>query len=149
MTPFFFKSGTPENTQNLEWLQRHIGYSRGWDTENTVTMAVFKDDVVVAVVAYHDYCPEYEIICLSAFSTNKKWVTRDVLREMHSYPFDHAGCQALIWQVSEHNKPVLRMAKALGYVAHRIPRLRGRDEAEIVNVLYDDVWRNGRFSRKA
>lgn len=82
---------------------------------------------------------------MSAAADSPRWLTRPVLRAMHSYIFNDSGCQMALMRVSEHNKRMLRIAAAYGYQSHRIPRLRGRDEAEIVLTLTDDDWKKGKF----
>ena len=143
----FASSNTPENLNNLTWLQTGLGLSRGWDNKTSVTMGVFGNAGIVAVVAYHDWNPDAGTIAMSAYSSSKKWLNRDVLFKMHEYPFVQIGCQAVVLQVSEHNKNMLRIAKAYGYEQHRIPRLRGKNEAEIINILSDETWRESRFTR--
>lgn len=147
MNAVFSKAGSDENGKNLEWLQRGLGLSRGWDNSKAVTMAVHCGDLV-AVVAYHDWNPDAGTIAMSAYSSSKKWLNRDVLFKMHEYPFMQVGCQAVVLQVSPHNKPMLRIAKTYGYKQYRIPRLRGPNESEIINVLSDDDWRESKFTRK-
>ena len=141
----FAKSGSQLNKHHTEWLKDPLGYNRGWG--NTVSMGVYKPDLV-AVVVYHDWNPEAGTIAMSAASTSKKWLNRNTLFKMHEYPFNQIGCQSVVLQVSEHNENMLRIAKSYGYEQHRIPRLRGKSEAEIINVLHDDVWRESRFTRK-
>lgn len=43
---------------------------------------------------------------------------------------------------------MLRIGLAYGYTAHRIPRLRGRDEAEIILTLPEETWRASRFHKR-
>jgi len=139
----FFAGGSDGNKACGAWLCAKLDMDRVW--QHFTTMAVF-DERLVAVVAYHDWNPKAGTICMSAASDSKRWLTREVLYRMHEYPFDQIGCQAVALQVSENNAVMLRIAKAFGYEQYRVPRLRGRAEAEIINVLYDDVWRASRFT---
>lgn len=143
MKTAFFAGGSDENKACGAWLCAKLDMDRVWP--HFTTMAVF-DDRLVAVVAYHDWNPRAGTICMSAASDSKRWLTREVLYRMHQYPFDQIGCQTVALQVSERNAVMLRIAKAYGYEQYRVPRLRGRDEAEIINVLHDDVWRASRFT---
>lgn len=67
---------------------------------------------------------------------------------MHSYIFDAAGCQLAVMQVSEKNKRMRRIGLAYGYTETRVPRLRGRDEAEMIMTLAEENWRASRFHRR-
>ena len=143
MKSAFFAGGSDGNKACGAWLCAKLDMDRVW--QHFTTMAVF-DERLVAVVAYHDWNPKAGTICMSAASDSKRWLTREVLYRMHEYPFDQIGCQAVALQVSENNAVMLRIAKAFGYEQYRVPRRRGRAEAEIINVLYDDVWRASRFT---
>lgn len=109
-------------------------------------MRVFRDQTIGAVI-YHDWSPEAGVICMSA-SGGDGWMTRPVLKAMHGYVFEDAGCQMVALQVSERNHRMRRIALAFGYSEYVIPRLRGRDEAECLMTLTDDVWRASRFCKR-
>ena len=114
------------------------GCDRGW--ENCVGLGIFGDGWTAGVV-YHDWNPEAGTICMSAFSESPKWLTREILWEVFDYPFQRAGCQMVIMQVSERNTRMLSILKRFGFDMVRIPRGRGRDEDEIICTLTDDQWR--------
>lgn len=98
-----------------------------------------------AGVVYHNFSPENGIIELSAGSVRRNWGTRDALRLIFAYPFDQLGCQAVVARTGEHNQTPLRIWRALGAAEYRIPRLRGRDEAEIVTVLTVEQWKGSKW----
>ena len=109
-------------------------------------MRVFTDRTIGGVV-YYDWNPEAGVICLAA-AGEPGWLNRAVLHAMHAYVFDVAGCQLAVLQVSERNHRMRRIGLAYGYTETRIPRLRGRDEAEIVMTLPEETWRASRFHRR-
>lgn len=108
-------------------------------------MVVAKGDRPLGAVVFHNYSPESGVMEMSAAADSPKWLTRAALKAMHRYIFEDAGCQLAVMRVSEKNKRMLRIAEAFGYSPFRIPRLRGRDEAEVVLTLGDDEWKEGRF----
>jgi RimJ/RimL family protein N-acetyltransferase len=114
---------------------------------NYCSMAVFDDERMIAGVLYNNYQPREGVIEMHAASIDRRWLTRLVLREMFSLPFDQYGCQLCALRVSETNKHMIRIAKAYGFKEHVIPRLRGRDEAEHILTLSDDDWRSNRFNK--
>lgn len=127
-----------------KWVANRIeGCERGFGP--CVAMSV--GEPWIAGVVFHNYSPESGVMEMSAAATSPRWLTRNVLHAMHNYIFADAGCQMAILRVSEHNKRMLRIAKAYGYQAHRIPRLRGRDEAEIILTLTVEQWRDNGFHR--
>lgn len=122
------------------------GCERGF--ENYVTMGVIDGAKLIAGVVYHNWNPESQVIEFSVASHSKLWLTRPVLREMFSYPFNQLGCQMLVVRVSELNTHLIRICKAYGFQGHKIPRLRGRHEAEFIFTLTDDDWRSSRFNQR-
>jgi hypothetical protein len=98
-----------------------------------------------AGVVYHNWCPEAGVIEITAASTHRRWVTRARLRTIFGYPFDGIGCQLLVARTDEHNM-ARRIFRSLGADEFRIPRLRGRHEAEYLITLTAETWREGRFN---
>ena len=111
------------------------------------SLAVCDGGRVIAGVLYHNYNPDAGVMELSAASTDKRWLTRPVLRAMFEVPFEIFKCQLVVLQVSERNTGMLHIARAYGFSEHVIPRLLGRDEAGHVLTLSDDQWRTNRFNR--
>jgi RimJ/RimL family protein N-acetyltransferase len=69
---------------------------------------------------------------------------------MFAHAFLGLGCQAVVLRVSEHNERMLSILKRFGFSSHRLPRLRGRDEDEVLNILTDDQWKaNGFYKDKS
>lgn len=112
-------------------------------------MAVVDGTQIIAGVLYNNWHPDEGVIELHAASVDKRWLTRRVMHQMFAFPFDGLKCQLCVLRVSEHNKPMLRIAKAYGFKEYVIPRLRGRDEAEHILTLTDDDWRTNRFEKDA
>ena len=120
-----------------------------WGDERVMTggtiMAVADDGNIVAACLFHNWDVEAGVIEMTSASTSARWLSRAILREMFSYPFEQLGCQAVIARVDPENTRMCRIASAFGGQRHDIPRLRGRDKAEALFILGDDEWRAGRF----
>lgn len=140
----FFGPDEPETEALTDWAAARIpGCGRGWI--NAATMHVYDAEMTRGVVVFHDWNPEAGVMCMSA--AGHHFLNRPVLYAIHRYIFDTAQCQLAVMQVSERNERMLRIARAYGYQGTRIPRLRGRDEAEIVMTLTVEAWRSSRFHR--
>lgn len=116
------------------------------------TMGVVRDDNLTAVMVYHNWDKESGVIEISGASNTPRWLTRPVLWEMFDYPFNQLGNQLVAMRVSERNvmwngRGLPRLLKSYGFKSHVIPRLRGRDENEIVYTLTDDDWRANGFHK--
>ncbi|OCP36736.1 GNAT family N-acetyltransferase [Ensifer sp. LC163] len=122
------------------------GCERGW--ENFTTLGLIDDERLVAGVVFHNYAPEAGVIELSSASICRRWLTRPMLKAMFGYPFDQIGCQMVVLRVSERNTCMIAIAERFGFKSYRIPRLRGRDEAEILFTLTDDDWRAHPVNRR-
>lgn len=115
---------------------------------NYCSLGIFEGDELVAGVLYHNHYPDTGVIEMTAASITKRWLTRPVLKDMFSLPFDRFGCQLVVLRVAAENVPMRRMAKAYGFNEYVIPRLRGRGLAEIILTLTDDDWRRSRFHKE-
>jgi RimJ/RimL family protein N-acetyltransferase len=125
----------------------NIVYGEAGQFSAYASLAVFDNGKLIAGVLYHHFSPRDGVMEMSAGAISKRWLTRPVLRAMFAVPFDLFGCQLAVLRVSEHNKTMLRIAKAYGFAEYVIPRLRGRSEAEHVLTLADETWRSNRFNR--
>lgn len=105
-------------------------------------------DELVAGMVFHDWQPGPGVIQISSASLTPRWLTAEVRHKMFSYPFDEIGCQMVVLQVAATNMRMVRIAKAFGFTAHLIQRMRGRNEDGYVFTLTDDAWRNSKFTRK-
>ena len=130
------------------WVAERIeGCERGFGA--CVAMACIKNDAIIGAVVFHNYCPETGAMEMSAAADSGDWLNRESLFGMHNYIFNTSGCQIAVMRVSENNTRMCRIARAYGYEGHRIPRLRGRNEAEIIFTLTDDKWRSSKFNRRS
>lgn len=128
------------------WCAVHIGLPRPFQPPY-VTMGVFDEERLIAVILYNNYQPEAGVIEFHGAGVTPRWLTRPVLREMFDYPFE-IGCQSIVTRNSAGNKRLHRILKSIGFKHVTIPRLRGRDEAECIFWLTDDAWNASRFKGK-
>lgn len=109
-------------------------------------MAVFHDGRMVAGTLYHNWQPDSGVIELTSASTDRRWLSRHVVKTMFQTAFDMIGAQLVALRVSERNAGMVEIAQRFGFQGVLIPRLRGRDEAEWLFTLTDDDWRASRWS---
>ncbi|MCP5087448.1 MAG: GNAT family N-acetyltransferase [Rhodobacteraceae bacterium] len=141
------QSNPDDNRIMADWCSNQIwGDARGFG--NCTTMGVLLDDSPVAVMVFHNWQPDGDVIEISGAATNKRWLSRQTLHAMFSYVFDTIGCQLAVMRTSPNDKAIARILKSYGFKSHRIPRLRGRHEDELINTLTDDAWKNNRFERR-
>lgn len=122
------------------------GADRGFGA--STAMGVIDDGgKLVAGLVYHNWYPETGVIEISVASITKRWLTRTVLRAIFAYPFDQLDIQLVVFRVAPADKGLRRILKAIGSTEHIIPRLRGRNEAEVVITLTVEAWQSSKFAR--
>lgn len=133
-------SKTPEINAALGQFVMNLipGCHRGFG--DFVSFGVIDRGRLIAAVVYNNYFPEHGVIEYSVAAISKRWLTRNVIREMFDYPFKQLGCQMVVVRVAETNTGMAKICEDFGFNAYKIPRLHGRDEAEIIFTLTDDAW---------
>lgn len=111
-------------------------------------MAVAHQGAIVGGALFNNYDPDTGTVEISAASDNPGWLTRPILWEMFSFPFNQMGCQAVILRVDPDNSRLARILAAYGFTRYDVPRLRGRDKGEAIFILGDDVWRANGFHKE-
>lgn len=144
----FAAKGTFLHRVLLDQVRTDLGFVRGWEAHQTAAMGVFEGQSLRGAVVFHDWNPDAQTMCMSA-AGRKGWLTLDAIYRMHSYVFEGAGCQLAVLQVAEDNAHMRRTAEHFGYVGHVIPRLRGRDRAEVIYTLTDEAWQASPFTARA
>lgn len=112
-------------------------------------IAVVRKDELLAALIYHNYEPENGVVEISGAAWHKGWLTRPVLHAMYEVPFKHLECQAVVQRVSDDDTAQHRMLKSFGAEHYRIPRLRGRDQAENIFIVTEEAWRTNNLRRLA
>ena len=112
------------------------------------TMGVVEDDKLIGVMVFHNYDPHAQVVEYSGASCSAMWLTRASLGAMFGYIFEGMGCQMAVTRNSEHNKRLHRQLDAYGHTPHRIERLRGPDESEIIWTLTQESWAANKFNRR-
>lgn len=124
-----------------------------WGKPGMVTsyssMAVFRNEKLVAGTLYHNWQPEEGVVEMTSFSTDKRWLTKDTIRCMFYGPFACLGCQMIVLRVSERNTNMISIARKFGFSETTIPRLRGRNENEVIFWYTDDQWQASKYYKEA
>lgn len=129
------------------WVALQLDIRHGFGPLKAIGVA--DDTGLIGGVVFCNWDPDAGVIEMVAAATDPRWLSREVIKTMFGYAFDRAGCQLVVWRVSERNKRTRRLAERLGFEGHLVPRLRGRDEDEIVFTLADEAWRAGKYGKAA
>lgn len=135
----------PELNAETGAFVSQLCFGRPDQIERFCSMAVFHGGKMVAGTLFYDWDPVAGVVQLSSASTDRRWLTRPVVRAMFQMAFDMIGAQLAVLRVSERNAGMVEIARRFGFQGVLIPRLRGRDEAEWLFTLTDDAWRDSRW----
>lgn len=148
MTPIWLHRGMGAPFEAAErFVASRVGNVEDRFAGDTALAVIDKRGGLVACIIYHNYSPANGVMEFSGAAVTPRWLTKPVLHEMFAYPFEQVGCQTVVARVSANDDRLGRMLPAYGFTSYRLPRLRGRDEDEILYVLHDDVWRANGFHK--
>lgn len=127
------------------WVAVQLGLMRGFGP--CAAIGVARNEDLIGGVVFSNWAPEAGVMEMTAAATDPLWLNREVIRTVFEYAFKHHNCQLVVWRVSPGNERTVALAERLGFTATRIPRLRGRNEDELLFALTDDRWVSGRYAR--
>ena len=102
----------------------------------------------IAGIVYHNFDPESGVIEMSGAATTPRWLTRETLERMYSYPFLQIGCQMVLMRVAAENERLLRQLAAYGYMLINVPRMFGRDRDGVICLLTYEDWIGNKFNKR-
>lgn len=129
------------------WIVAQLGLPRPFRQPYS-TMGMFDGGEIVAALIFENFRPEDGTIEIGVASTSPRWLTRTVMQAMADFVFRQLGCQMAVFRTSEKNREACRLMERVGFELVKIPRLRGRNEAEHFYCLTDDAWANNPLNRK-
>lgn len=130
----------------VRWVAQQLGQD-GFVGNLMNAFGTYEGDTLLGGVVFHNYYPDAGVMEMSAAATDPRWLTRKMIRAMFGYIFDVIGCQMAVLRVSANNSVMLNIGKRFGFQSILIPRLRGRNEDEVILTYTDDQWRESRFNR--
>jgi len=133
-----------ENRIMADWAARII-WGDDSEFDRCTTMGVVRSKQLIGVMVFHNYSAQAKTIEYSGASTDPRWLSRVTVRSMFDYMFGQLGCQLVLTRNSERNTRLHRQLRALNHSPHRIERLRGENEAEIVWTLTREAWQESRI----
>ena len=131
-----------------DWVANQIGQV-GYAGNLMNAFGVAEDGLLIGGTVFHNYYPKEGVIEMSSAATSPRWLSAKMIRTIFSYAFDLLECQMVVMRVSSINTRMLNIASKFGFDIYPVPRLRGREEGEMICTLTDDQWRSSRFNPKA
>lgn len=135
------ESNPGDNLIMGEWCARQLWPDGDERFENYTTLGIMNDTDLLGVVVFHNWSPRSGTIELSAASISPRWLTRQTLLNMYGYPFDECGCQMVFQRNSVKNTRISGILRRFGHDEILLPRMRGRNEDELLFTLTEEKWR--------
>lgn len=126
------------------WVATSLGI-RQWG--DSFSIANMDGNLILGATVFHNYYPESGVVELTSVANSPRWMDRAMINAVFAYAFDVLTCQLVVLRVSETNTRMRNIAERLGAVGYTIPRLRGKNENEVIFCLTDDVWAKSRYRR--
>lgn len=99
-----------------------------------------------AIVAFHDYQPDYGTIQCSCASFSPMWARPHIIRELFGYVFGHLGCQKFWVSIPSDNEPAIKFNRSLGLTSEAVLRHHyGRKRHAVIMSLTDNEWKKHRY----
>ena len=124
-----------------------------WDNKlkfgecTTIGFANHKKGLIAGIV-YHNYQPQNQVIEISAYSSQRKWLTKKYLQTIFGYPFTQLNIRLIVARCDQNNQRVRKIWKTFGAKEAILPEMRGKNIDEIVLLLKKNQWNNSKFMRK-
>ncbi|CAB4139856.1 hypothetical protein UFOVP353_59 [uncultured Caudovirales phage] len=96
-----------------KWTEERIPHVT--DFGPCAALGVVSGDKVLAGVVFHDYQPDFKTIQLSMAADSPRWATRNIIKELLSYPFFQLGVEK-VWTSTPHtNERAIKFNKGIGF----------------------------------
>lgn len=130
------------------WVAAHIPLMQGQAFGPNRAMAVMSDrDEMLGGVVFHNWQPAYRNIEVSFASTGPRWLTRDLIQAILSYPFDALRVQRLTAVTPRQARPARQFLEKFGFRREGLVRHGfGTDDA-VISGLLEKEWRASPWSQ--
>ena len=103
---------------------------------------------LIGGIIYNQWDPEAGTVQIHGAAVHPRWLTRETIRVMYTYPFHQLGVQ-MIWQLTPaEDVRLLRQLAAYDYSFIKLPRMFGREHDGVLCLLTYEDWANNRFNKR-
>jgi len=120
---------------------------RGFGNCKTIGV-IDRDGTLLAGLVYYNWDPDAAIIEVAGASRSARWLTRETIRRMYTYPFLEIGCQMVVQRTPADDERLLRQLAVYDYRFIKMPRLFGRERDGVICTLTIEDWQNNRFNKR-
>lgn len=103
-----------------------------------------KGHEVIAGIIYHNFIPEFKNIEMSMVATSPRWATKNVIKQLLSYPFNQLNCQRITTCIASRNQRAIKLNQGLGFKHEGTLRKGcGDDDMFVLGMLKEDAKKWG------
>lgn len=129
-----------------KWVAQRIWPDQPWKNFGPAcALAVVEGGKLIAAVICHNWDEQAGVIEISAASDSRRWMSRKVLLALFSRIFGEFEVQTCVARLDAGNDELVSIFQRFGFSTIRLPNLRGRGRDEVLCLLTDTDWRQGRF----
>ena len=107
-----------------------------------------EDGKLIGGLVYHNLDPEAGVIEISGAAVHPRWLTRETIRIMYTYPFHQLGVQMIVQRTPADDTRLLRQLAAYDYMFIKVPRMFGRERDGVLCLLTREDWESNRFNKR-
>jgi len=138
-----------ENSEAVAWaVARMIPHCRERGFGKCKAIGVLENGRLIGGIVYNNYNIEASTIEITAAAITPRWLTRETIRVMYSYPFIQLKCQMVVQHTPADNERLLRQLAAGGYMFVAVPRMFGRDRDGVLCLLTYEAWCASKFNQR-
>lgn len=105
-------------------------------------LGVMQGSKIIAGVVYHNYIPAYKNIEISMTAITPKWVTKNILKQLLSYPFKQLDCQRVTTCTPATNERAIKFNLGIGFRHEGTIRMGcGSEDMIICGMLHKEALR--------
>lgn len=122
--------------QVADWVVAHIPHVNG-SFKSCAALGVVSDGELIGGVVYHEY--RINDIQISLAATDKRWLTKALMRSFFLYPFEQLKCERVTSFIPSRNATTRRFCEKIGFTQEgNIRRGFVGDDCIVYGMLRDE-----------
>lgn len=136
-------------TQEIgDWVAERIKNRYGIPFENYAGLAVVSGNHIMGGVIYDEYDEGNKTIQISVAIDDCRCWTKNIVKEVLSYPFDNLGVYRVWFQTPHNNERLIKVSQIFGFTMEAVLKNHfGREHAAVGRILYPTyrrIYKNGK-----
>jgi len=132
-----------------QFVAQLIPHAHGRTLSGKAIGVIDDEGKLIAGVVYHQYDREAGTIEITgAALPGSRWLTRETIQRMYTYPFEQLGVQMIVQRTPADAEHLLEQLARGGYMFVKWPRMLGRDRDGVLCLFTREAWDECKFNSK-